>query len=52
MKMIDIWSVVTMSIPFFEVVLHTFLDVLRKEKDDAIEEKGRQIKLYNRLAYP
>ncbi len=38
--MIDIWAIVTMMIPFLEVVIHTMLDVLRKQKEEATEEKG------------
>ncbi len=36
MKMIDYWSIATMSMPFFEVVIHSLIDVL-KMKIEAIE---------------
>ncbi len=38
--MIDIWSIATILIPFFEVCIHTTLDVMRQRKMDAIAEKG------------
>ncbi len=33
--MIDIWSVIAISIPFLEVLLHTYLNYVRKQKNDA-----------------
>ncbi len=40
MKMIDIWAIITMAIPFTEVALHTILDLLRKQKEEATNQKG------------
>ncbi len=40
MKMIDIWAITAMSIPFFEVVLHTTIDVLIRHKHEALEKSG------------
>ncbi len=40
MKMIDIWSISTMSIPFFEVCFHTLIDALRIRRKDLLEKKG------------
>ncbi len=41
MKMIDLWAISTMSIPFFEVIIHTSLDYLRHKKAAAIKKKGK-----------
>ena len=44
-KMIDIWLIFSMSIPFLEVIMHTFVDYMR------IEEGNRttQALLMNKL---
>ena len=36
--MVDIWLIVAQIIPFFEVLLHTFMDTLRTE-----EGEGREV---------
>ena len=33
-KMIDIWMIFSLMIPFFEVLLHTYIDNLRQEDDE------------------
>ena len=38
LKMIEVWLVFAMIVPFFEVILHTFIHHLETLKED--EEKG------------
>ncbi len=40
MKMIDIWSIVCMSMPFFEIILLTIIDDWSRKKDGAEKQKG------------
>jgi len=44
-KMIDIWLIFAQIIPFFEVLLHTFIDKLRTEEDRDINHHGKTIKV-------
>ncbi len=41
MKMIDVWSIFTMSIPFFEVAIHSVIDILKMHKTFAEIELGK-----------
>ncbi len=38
--MIDVWAVITMAVPFTEVALHTYLDILKKQKQEAMQARG------------
>ncbi len=40
MKMIDIWSIVCMSMPFFEIILLTIIDDWSRKRDGAEKQKG------------
>merc|ERR1719193_1117343 len=42
-KLIDIWLIFAQLIPFCEVILHTYMDMMRTEGDDDDEEEGRKI---------
>ncbi len=44
-KMIDIWLIFTLFIPFCEVLLHTFIDSLREEYDRSINHHGKAVKI-------
>lgn len=44
-KMIDIWLLFCLLIPFFEVLLHTFIDGLRHEPYGEINHHGRSLKV-------
>ena len=44
-KMIDIWLIFAQLIPFFEVLLHTFIDKMRDEDDKEINHHGTAIKV-------
>ena len=39
-KMIDIWLIITLFVPFSEVILHTFIDSLREEQERSINHHG------------
>ena len=42
-KMIDIWMIFSLSIPFIEVLLHTYMDSLREDSDREINHHGKSI---------
>ena len=46
-KMIDVWFIFNLMIPFFEVLLHTYIDNLRQKEDDdrEINHHGKKIKV-------
>ncbi|XP_023332771.1 glutamate-gated chloride channel subunit beta [Eurytemora carolleeae] len=45
-KLIDIWLIFSQVIPFFEVLLHTFIDSKRKDgQDREINHHGKMIKV-------
>ena len=44
-KMIDIWLIFAQLIPFFEVLLHTFIDKMRLEEDRDVNHHGQSIKV-------
>ena len=39
-KMIDIWLLGSLFLPFVEVILHTYMDVLRNDYDREINHHG------------
>ena len=40
-KMIDIWMIFSLLIPFLEVLLHTYMDTLRQDEEREINYHGR-----------
>ena len=40
-KMIDIWLLASLFVPFIEVILHTYMDLLRNVNDREINHHGR-----------
>ena len=40
-KMIDVWLIFSQTIPFIEVLLHTFMDCMRTEGDRDINHHGK-----------
>ena len=44
-KMIDVWLLFCLCIPFCEVILHTIIDRLRPHKDRQINNHGSRIKI-------
>jgi len=44
-KMIDIWLIFAQIVPFFEVLLHTFMDSMRTEGEREINHHGKTIKV-------
>ena len=43
-KMMDIWLIFTLLLPFMEVLLHTYIDYLRNDEDREINHHGTTIK--------
>merc|ERR1712240_498388 len=43
-KMIDIWLIFTLLLPFMEVLLHTYIDYLRNDDEREINHHGSTIK--------
>lgn len=46
-KMIDIWLIFNLFIPFAEVLLHTFIDSLREEESREVNHHGSSVKTNN-----
>ena len=46
-KMIDIWLIFSQLIPFFEVLIHTFIDVYRNDGQREINHHGHSILVEN-----
>lgn len=44
-KMVDIWLIFNLMIPFFEVLLHTFIDSLRIDESREINHHGKPRKV-------
>ena len=44
-KMIDVWLIFAQMIPFMEVLLHSWMDLLRVGEDREINHHGKTIKL-------
>ena len=44
-KMIDVWLIVNLFIPFAEVLLHTLIDSLREETDREVNHHGQSTKV-------
>ena len=40
-KMIDIWLIFNLTVPFVEVLLHTYKDSLREEEDRVVNKHGQ-----------
>ena len=46
-KMIDIWLLGSLVLPFVEVILHTYMDLLRSDFDREINHHGKTTKVGN-----
>ena len=40
-KMIDIWLIFNLILPFIEVLIHTYMDTLRDDEEREINHHGR-----------
>ncbi len=40
-KMMDIWLIFNLLLPFMEVLIHTYIDTLRADEDREINHHGR-----------
>ena len=45
-KMVDVWLIFAQIIPFFEVLLHTFINKLRADYDQTVTSVGKGVKIY------
>ena len=43
-KMVDIWLIFAQLVPFLEVLLHSWMDMLRVDEDREINHHGKTIK--------
>ena len=43
-KMVDIWLIFAQLVPFLEVLLHSWMDMLRVDEDREINHHGKAIK--------
>ena len=46
-KMMDIWLIFNLLLPFMEVLLHTYMDYVRNDDDREINNQGKTIKRNN-----
>ena len=44
-KMMDIWLIFNLLLPFIEVLIHTYMDTLRSDDDREINHHGRAVQL-------
>merc|ERR1719317_87764 len=44
-KMIDIWLIFNLLLPFIEVLVHTYMDTLRSDEDREINHHGRPVEV-------
>ena len=44
-KMMDVWLIFNLIVPFVEVLLHTYKDMLREEEDREVNQHGRVRKI-------
>ena len=40
-KMVDVWLIFNLMLPFFEVLLHTYMDSLRNDDDREVNDQGK-----------
>merc|ERR1711862_682536 len=43
--MMDIWLIFNLLVPFVEICLHTYMDILRTEEEREINHHGRPVKV-------
>ena len=43
MKMVDIWLLFNLILPFMVVLIHTYMDTLRNEEDREINHHGKSV---------
>ena len=48
-KMIDIWLLSSLMLPFVEVILHTYMDSLRHDYDREVNHHGSKMKIDNKI---
>ena len=41
MKMVDVWLLFNLLLPFIEVLIHTYMDTLRDDEEREINHHGR-----------
>ena len=46
--MVDIWLIGTQLVPFVEVMLHTFMDMVEDERDARINHHGKVLTIQDR----
>ncbi len=46
-KMIDIWLLFNLFVPFAEVIIHTYIDSLRQEEDRVINHHGKRVEAWS-----
>ena len=45
MKMVDAWLLFNLLYPFIVVLLHTYMDTLRREEDKKINQNEQQVSI-------
>ena len=45
MKMVDVWLLFNLLLPFIIVLLHTYMDTLRNDKEREINHQGKTIQI-------
>ena len=45
-KMIDVWLIVNLFVPFTEVLLHTYIDTFRGERGRSVNHHGEGINVH------
>ena len=45
MKMIDVWLLFNLLLPFLVVLIHTYMDTLRSDEDREINHHGKAIQI-------
>merc|ERR1711899_551645 len=44
-KMVDVWLIFNLLLPFIEVLVHTYMDTLRDDEDREINHHGRPVEV-------
>ena len=45
MKMVDIWLLFNLILPFMVVLIHTYMDTLRNDEDREINHHGKSVEV-------
>ncbi len=51
-KMVDIWLLFCLFIPFLEVILHTYMDTLREDMERNVNHHGKVIRVHSKDSGP